>query len=58
VVAQEDTMIPNSVAGRGYTCLKVVKGMYLAMCNHFAANALAMCMETPYEQSRWYTSKL
>jgi hypothetical protein len=51
-------MIPDSVAGRGYTYLKVVKGMYLAMCNHFAANALAMYTETPYEQSRWYTSKL
>jgi len=51
-------MIPDSVAGRGYTYLKVVKGMYLAMCNHFDANALTMCTETPYEQSRWYTSKL
>ena len=58
MVAQEDTMIPDAVAGRGYTYLKVVKGMYLAMCNHFAANALAMCTETPYEQSRWFTSKL
>jgi hypothetical protein len=51
-------MIPDSVAGRGYTYLKVVKGMYLAMCNHFAANALAMCTEPLYEQSRWCTSKL
>jgi hypothetical protein len=58
VVAQEDAMIPDSVAGRVYTYLKVVKGMYLAMCNHFVANSLAMCTETADEQSRWFTSKL
>jgi hypothetical protein len=40
-------MIPDAVAGRGYTYLKVVKRMYLAMRT-----------ETPHEQSRWYTSKL
>ncbi len=50
-------MTPDAVAGRGYTYL-IVKGMYLAMCNHFAANALAMCAEIPYEQSRGFTSKL
>lgn len=57
MVAQEDTMTPDAGIGRDYTYL-IVKGMYLLMCNHFAANALAMCAETPYEQSRGFTSKL